>query len=247
MKKDSCLKMLVGGVVGGVIGFCSAWGGENGFQELFTGARAWMGDYNTMLMGTLAVISLCFSLFCYRKGEAYVRGYLRSEVDEEKDGIEQAYGFLSGIGTAGTSILIWVGVAVFAFRLNVGNLEEAAGLLLGAGLLIFIAIVCAFYQIAMVRQVRRMDPMKRGDAADWNFQKVWLASCDEAEKHVIYEAGYRSFTATRLLLMIATLLVGALQSEAGLLAVVFLTLCNVISMVIYSYYSIRLSRKGVAV
>lgn len=111
-------------------------------------------------------------------------------------------------------------------------------------MLFAVTIVCGFYQVAAVKQIRRKEPMKQGDAADFDFEKQWLASCDEGEKRVLYEAGYRAYAFVKIILLAAVVvaLLGEVFLGIGLSAVVLLTVCNVISAVIYSYYCRKLEK-----
>ena len=80
--------------------------------------------------------------------------------------------------------------------------------------------------------------------ADFDFEKQWLASCDEGEKRVLYEAGYRAYASVKIILLAAVVvaLLGEVFLGIGLSAVVLLTVCNVISAVIYSYYCRKLEK-----
>lgn len=252
-KKHSYIKMLgwmaLGGVVGGILGFASVFAGVNGLLDLFTTLRVWIAQNNVLLFGILTAITVLLSVLCYQKGEDYVRRCLESEDDEEQDRLDDRYNFWASMGTTGTSIILFLAIALMAFRIDVAATGDLGGMLWGVGLFIAVAILCAFYQIAVIKQIRRKDPLKRGDASDLNFQKEWLAGCDEAEKRVMYEASYKALHITRLVLLIAT--AAAVLSEemlgTGLMTVVFLTLCNIISTVVYSYYSMKLDKKKLEV
>ncbi len=50
-------------------------------------------------------------------------------------------------------------------------------------------------QRQIVDQLREQNPEKQGSVYQFNFQKVWLQSCDEAEQLQIYRAGYRAYQA----------------------------------------------------
>lgn len=228
-KKHSYLKMIgwmtIGGVIGGIIGFSSVWGWQNGLSVMLAGISAWINENIVLLLAAILLLAVLLSVICYRKGETCVRRYQNSEDDEEQDELDRSYDIWAGIGTTGTSIIMYLSIALFAFCTNIEEVEDIgaiSGMLAAAVLLIVISLVCVFYQIAMVKQLRRKDPLKRGDASDMNFQKVWISSCDEAEKRVIYEAGYKTFSVTRTILLFATViaLIGQMNSGSGIMAVV---------------------------
>lgn len=63
------------------------------------------------------------------------------------------------------------------------------------GLLLFL-LNTSFTLIMMVLTIKLtkiLYPEKKGNPLDFNFDKDWLKSCDEAEKFVLYKASYRSY------------------------------------------------------
>lgn len=60
------------------------------------------------------------------------------------------------------------------------------------------AVLCGIfssgYEIWVVRNVQKRDPSKKGNPTDFNFNRVWLESCDEGGKLLIYKAGYKTFS-----------------------------------------------------
>ena len=110
--------------------------------------------------------------------------------------------------------------------------------------LLLVVIDCVFYQIAAVNQIQKKEPLKQGDVANMNFEKVWLNSCDEGERQMIIEAGYQAFRMARMVLLIVTVIamLGGTFFDGGLTAVVLLTICNIAITVTYSYYSVKLGK-----
>ena len=47
----------------------------------------------------------------------------------------------------------------------------------------------------IVELEKKLNPEKKGDVIETNFSKKWEDSCDEAQKMIIYEAGYRAYRA----------------------------------------------------
>lgn len=58
---------------------------------------------------------------------------------------------------------------------------------------VFYLIVMTLCQQKLVDMNKKMNPEKRGSVYDLKFNKTYLASCDEAEKARIYEAGYTAY------------------------------------------------------
>lgn len=45
---------------------------------------------------------------------------------------------------------------------------------------------------------KKLNPEKRGNIFDLQFQKVWMNSCDEAQRLTIYQAGYKAYRNTNI-------------------------------------------------
>lgn len=74
------------------------------------------------------------------------------------------------------------------------------------GGLILSMVVAMVASVKIVNFEKEMNPEKKGSAYDFNFQKKWLASSDEAEKLVNYKAAFASYKAVNIACMILWLL-----------------------------------------
>lgn len=70
---------------------------------------------------------------------------------------------------------------------------------------------------------KKLNPEKQGNVLDFNFQKVWMNSCDEAEKLIVYKAGYKAFLNTNITCIILCMVafVVTLLFKPDVLALVF--------------------------
>lgn len=240
-KKHSYIKFLMwmalGGVIGGILGFASALA-VDGIAAGFEAVYLWISEQLVWLMGILLAASVIISVVCFRKGEALIKQCQTDEDDDSQDMYDKRYGFWGTIGMTGTSIIMYLAFPLLAFNLNIQSKSDANTLILLVALFLAIGMVCGFYQVAAIKQIRRKDPLKQGDAADWSFKKDWISGCDEAEKRQMYEAGFQAFTKTKSILLLASVI--AMTCELffgnGLSAVILLTLCNIISVIIYTYH-----------
>ncbi|MCD8385104.1 MAG: DUF3169 family protein [Clostridiales bacterium] len=92
-----------------------------------------------------------------------------------------------GIGGSQLQLLLWDGgmeLGEYLFLLPV----------IVAGMAVCV-IFSSVSQRQIVDQLREQNPEKQGSVYQFNFQKVWLQSCDEAEQLQIYRAGYRAYQA----------------------------------------------------
>ena len=61
-----------------------------------------------------------------------------------------------------------------------------------ASFLLTIFVVFLF-QKQVVDLLKTINPEKHGSIFDFNFNKKWIASCDEAQQLLIYKAAYKAF------------------------------------------------------
>ncbi len=81
-------------------------------------------------------------------------------------------------------------------------------------LFIFISVVfyiltifsSIFFQGKVVNITKELNPEKKGNVLDMKFQKSWFNSCDEAERHIIYESSYNSFKFMNIIYNVVVLL-----------------------------------------
>lgn len=73
-----------------------------------------------------------------------------------------------------------------------------------AGFVLF--AVAAILEIVIPKLIldieKKLNPEKQGNILDFNFQKVWMNSCDEAQQMMVYKAGYKAFLNTNITCMI---------------------------------------------
>lgn len=117
------------------------------------------------------------------------------ESEEEIARIEEGIGVPIGIANAMTiinsllfSMYVW------------GNLcgdAECDGRYKVLGIVLFLAnyIWIVVVSRLTVELEKKINPEKRGDVLEINFQHTWEDSCDEAQKKIIYEAGFRAYRA----------------------------------------------------
>lgn len=117
------------------------------------------------------------------------------ESEEEIARIEEGIGVPIGIANAMTiinsllfSMYVW------------GNICEDTVCDDGYKVLGIILFLANYIWIVVVSRLtveleKKINPEKRGDVLEINFQHTWEDSCDEAQKKIIYEAGFRAYRA----------------------------------------------------
>lgn len=107
--------------------------------------------------------------------------------------------------------------------------------------LIFYVVI----QRAIVELEKKINPEKKGEVLDMNFQKEWEQSLDEAEMIMACKAGYKSFKVTNftcvMLWMIS--LISQLVFDTGILPALFVTIIWLVSTLTYQIEAMRLESK----
>lgn len=95
--------------------------------------------------------------------------------------------------TAATTLM---GIAISGFvPLITREMDVLAGIDLFGGVPLMLAelALVVVFQRRVVNFYKEHNPEKRGSVYQVNFNKVWLESCDEAEKLAAYRAGYKAY------------------------------------------------------
>lgn len=240
------LWMAIGACCGAILGI-GTFLMEDGLKGFFRSVYSIISDHAGVLLIGLALFSLVFSVFCYMKGNHYAELAKLAEEEEQQDVVDEKFDFWLNIGLTTSSIVIYVSLAIFAFQESMREIRTMeSGLFAVAGLLAC-TVISGMYQVIAIQQIRKKEPLKKGDAADLKFQSTWLNSCDEGEKRIIFEAGYKAFHITRLVVLFAVViaLFGDMFFGGGLTAIVLLTACNIIVSIAYCYYTMKLGKSGV--
>lgn len=246
-KMNSYLKMVLamagGGMIGAILGFVSVTY-ENGVRGFLNATSAWITAHVLLLMVTMTVIVFLLCIGCYWKGEKIVQTMKDQEDDELQEQMDEKYDFWGTVGVLVSNMGICMGMVLLAFSFHLDSGEHAMRMLYTAGLLVLCTLICGMYQVAMVKQMKRKDPMKRGDASDFRFQKEFLESCDEAERKAIYIASYKTLQLmkTMILFVLLASVIGHLFWRTGLTAVVLLGICHALMTIAYGIYSVRLQK-----
>lgn len=108
-----------------------------------------------------------------------------------------------------------------------------------AGVVIFLwnMALITIIQKKLVEMTKKINPEKRGNVLDTDFNKVWLESCDEAQKQATFEAGFRAYQAgsTACLVLWIVTLIAMLLFDTG----IFPSICVfVVSLTLIVSYTI---------
>ncbi len=223
------------GLLGCVIGFCTAFMRFSGLNEriaaaldAFMAAAAPWGIPATSV-GTLGI---CLGLYGSAK-----RRYSAwdGESEDAADRADEALNWVMLLNGVQVICNFFFFAAASHYRQAV--MTSVGAFLLSCGLVIFM-------QQKVVDLAKRFNPEKRGSVYDTKFQKKWLDSCDEAERQQIGQAAFRAFrTAGNACLGIwLVLMIADMEFQVGLLPSFVVLLLWGILQVSYVLECIRISR-----
>lgn len=118
---------------------------------------------------------------------------------------------------------------------------EFAALLIG---MIYTTVISVVFQKKIINLEKEINPEKQGSVYDVKFKKIWLESCDEAEKFQIYKASYKSFQVTGRAYVVVWLFcfVGMTAWNFGILPMTIVLILWAVAAISYSLEAIRLSK-----
>lgn len=109
---------------------------------------------------------------------------------------------------------------------------------------IALSLSLAFLQRKIISLDQEINPEKKGDPLDFNFQKQWLKSCDEQEKQVAYKSAYKAFRVSQIfyvVILILLILVGPFF-EIGISPFLIVGSIWLLQVLVYSITSLKLSK-----
>lgn len=92
---------------------------------------------------------------------------------------------------------------------------------------------------------KKLNPEKQGNILDMKFRKVWMDSCDEAERMIAYKSGYKAFlsTNTACIILIVIAFIGAFAFSTGISALVFVFIIWFVNNFSYMLRALRLEKR----
>ena len=225
----------IGGVCGFFVGIFMTFGVKNGMSDLSDLVR----PLALPIIAVIFVVSIVLMEFYSRKLKDTMK-HLEEAEDEQYEVLsyeEEKYGAM----LMNCNVISQVcDIIVLTFTFSRSWLEEASGKEL-AGFLATCALFCinfflyGYYQMRYVKMVQAAHPEKRGDMNSKNFQKDWMASCDEAEKECIYQASYKGYQTVMKWAPILTFVALILHMffDTGILAIVMPSVIWLVTSVTY--------------
>lgn len=236
-----------GGLIGAVFGACmEIWG-----SGITSDAADLMAVWQRLMLPLMIAVAAAgiltgeSSIFRLRN----IGNDIAGAEDEACDLLEYQYERTGAIGMMGNIITQALCMLVLSAGYTMKYIGTEASrsnhFMLVCIIFILYFAYAGFWQARYVKSVQKVYPEKKGDPASRKFQKDWLASCDEAERAVIYQSAYRSYTAANRALPI--LLVAAMLChlffDTGIMAVVLLAAAWIIITVSYLNSCVKIRKE----
>jgi hypothetical protein len=92
---------------------------------------------------------------------------------------------------------------------------------------------------------KKLNPEKQGNVLDVEFQKVWLNSCDEAQKMIVYKAGYRAYQSTNVacFILILAAFICSVTFKTDLVALIFVCIILFVNNMSYMLRAAKLEKR----
>ena len=234
-------------LVGGVVGFCSAWFGLDRLAgSLAAAGSVFSRMWAPWLLIACAVLRPALCVPMYRSAKRLLADW-DGEDEEAQNRIDRELTVTQWINLLFNVVIFFLFGAVFS-----GFFASIAA----EGKPVFFPLSLAAFMVGLVEGImlerrfvdltKRMAPEKDGSVYDLGFRKKWLASCDEAEKLMIGRCAYKAYTAVNstclILWMIFT--ISAMFLNTGVLPVLVICIVWGVSASVYNYWAIKLSEPG---
>lgn len=240
--------VLVGGVGGFLIGMYMAFG-VNLIQD---GTSFLLRVIQKGLLPLLAIILLA-SIFTQEVYSRKLKKILEN-MENAEDEKYAAYSYKEERCGAALTILNVISQVCNILVLSTGYsrnyIENASGrdlakFLAACGIFILCFFLDAYYQIRFVKMVQKAHPEKKGEISSKDFQKQWLASCDEAEKEIVYQSAYKVYCVMTksIAVLLGITMILHLMFQTGILAILVVAAIYLITVFTYATSCVSLQKK----
>ncbi len=238
------IKTAVGAVLGGILGLVVLGTKVAHMGKEMKGLESWIGAQAHWIFLLLFLIELAAVVWSYNKVKALRKQHQSEEDDEQIEKIEYGIEYYNTLFTVFAMVSFILAMIFYGVFAGVPKGEIPRGFWMATIMFILICIVYAVAHIKMVRLIQSIYPEKMGDPSDLNFDEVWLQSCDEAEREVIYQSAYKTYRGSQwvLAVLMVVALMGEITWQTGVLAIVLIGILWGTMGIMYCYYSLKLQK-----
>lgn len=189
----ACIGAVIGGGGKAVVGLY-----QDHIKTFQREGESWFMAYSPLLLIVFAVAAciLC-TVFVLSMRKACMHWEDKDEEEAEKmEKRQQRYQTFLGIFIAADAVLSGIVIASLRGRIGDKFALTAIGFFLISGIWIL------FSWDKLIKYEKQINPEKRGNIFSWNFNKEWLASCDEREKLKLFQAAYYTHLSMQILYLV---------------------------------------------
>lgn len=199
--------LIVALLIGFAIGFGGAFLADHFSGDIFGNVMRLMKICVPVLFVGLNVIVYTFAFINYFKAKKMLAEW--DGIDEDiLEKVEQKIGFaLSPSNVMIACNFFLYSAMMYISEFNKPNFGQRLPLTL-FGIIFFIItlVLMSTLQKLAVDMLKKINPEKKGNVFDTEFNKDWMNSCDELQKKQIGEAAYKAYKATNTVCMVMTIL-----------------------------------------
>lgn len=242
--------IIAGFVIGILIGVITNWMQANVAGGMNTLLIAWKQILCYLLPGLLLFLNLAMVIVSgvvFRSTKKLIAGW-DGEDEEVLEQVEEKLNIPIIIVNI-MMVMNFMLYAVITYLLWYAEMSSIQGaicqlldtIIFLAGIVIIMAV-----QKKAVDLEKQLNPEKEGNIFDMKFQTVWENSCDEAQKLMMYKAGYQSFKITNYACMVICMICFFVQItfQTGIMPVMCVSVIWMILVVTYSVTSYRLQKRN---
>lgn len=227
--------MIISGIFGGILGGTLSIG-EAVITSFFKKLESFILTYNLIIQSIILGFAALIIIFLYLIVKKRLSDF--KEDDEAFfDSIDRQLNFLLPFISVDMILSFsFFGISIISFATEFSFWA----------LVIFLANLAftLFMTTKCIKLTKILYPEKKGNPLDFNFDKVWIESCDEAEKYVVYKAAYKCFQFMNYAYssaMVISLLVSIIIN-IGIYPYLLIGALWITQTLVYSVYAIRYQR-----
>lgn len=211
--------------------------------------KQWAYD---MLSNVLPVIYCGINLFFFLPAYFLLFRYIRQSKGwdgEDEQYIKAVENGLSNINNL-AGVVIIVDLILYEAGQFLGTRDGATREMRGqifsvcTTVLIVSLVLSTLMQALILRYIKKINPEKKGNIFALNFQKTWMASCDEAEQMILFRAGYKAHRTVNIICIICycALLVLETILQVGLVPLVLVGIIWLTNAIAFARESRKLDK-----
>lgn len=165
--------------------------------------KDFFGQWIPFIFAIVSLLGILIPVFCYIPCKSM---YEKLQKDKDNDDLWDALEVKLNLPMVWSNVFAIIEVFFFfSFMYVILSTDYGKD---GGYPMVVIIVDFALFILAAVTEIlipkltldieKKLNPEKEGNVLDFSFRKVWMDSCDEAQKMAAYKAGYQAFLNTNI-------------------------------------------------